>query len=200
MCPRPKVTDYAVKFELIFCGICHSDVHTGRNEWSNCSYPFIPGHELFGKVVEVGSKVTKFKVGDLCGVGCFIDACMECEYCKAGQEQYCLKGLTGTYNGNKQHGRVGGNQDTKTAGGYSGSNCVHEDFVIKMPEDIPQEKAGPLLCAGITMYSPLAHWKCKEGGKVVGVVGIGGLGTMGIKIAKAMGNKVVAISTSAKKE
>lgn len=185
---------------MLFCGVCHSDCHTGRNDWNNANYPFVPGHELLGKVTEVGSSVTKFKVGDTVGVGCFIDACLDCKSCKAGMEQYCLKGMTGTYNSKKQHGRVGGNQDTLTFGGYSASNVVHEDFVIKIPEGMDISKASPILCAGITMYSPLNHWGCTAGGKTVGIVGIGGLGTMGIKLAKALGNEVIAISTSAKKE
>lgn len=160
----------------------------------------VPGHELLGKVVEVGDKVTKFQVGDQVGVGCFVDACLDCEQCAAGHEQYCMKGMTGTYNAKKQHGRIGGNQDTMTFGGYSGSNVVHEDFVIKIPDGMDITKAAPILCAGITMYSPLKYWNCTEGGKTVGIVGIGGLGTMGIKLAKALGNEVVAISTSSKKE
>jgi len=198
--PRPKVTDYAVRFDMLYCGICHSDCHMGANEWDNVEYPFVPGHELLGKVVEVGAKVTKFKVGDHVGVGCFVDSCKDCANCNDGNEQYCLKGMTGTYNGTKQWGRVGGNQDTKTFGGYSGSNCVHEDFVIKIPDGMDIQKSSPIMCAGITMYSPLNHWGCTNGGKTVGIVGIGGLGTMGVKIAKALGNKVIAISQSAKKE
>ena len=198
--PRPKVTEHAVKFEMLFCGICHSDCHTGKNHWFNANFPFVPGHELLGRVVEVGEKVTKFKVGDTVGVGCFIDSCKDCPSCNVGMEQYCHNGMTGTYNADKKHGRVGGNQETKTFGGYSGSNCVHEDFVIKIPDGMDLEKTAPILCAGITMYSPLNHWKCLDGGKTVGVIGIGGLGTMGVKLAKAMGNKVVAISTSDKKE
>ena len=198
--PRPKVTDYAVKFEMLYCGICHSDCHMGLGHWGPCSYPFVPGHELLGTVVEVGSKVTKFKVGDHVGVGCFIDSCRDCEMCNEGEEQYCYKGLTGTYNADKKHGRVGGNQETKTFGGYSGSNVVHEDDVLKIPDGMDLEKTAPIMCAGITMYSPLCKWGLKEGGKTVGIIGIGGLGTMGIKLAKAMGNKVVAISTSDKKK
>jgi len=198
---RPKVTDFAVKFEMLYSGICHSDVHTGKNDWGPCNFPFVGGHELLGRVVEVGSKVTKFKVGDHVGVGCFIDACLGCPNCKKGDEQYCLKGMTGTYNGVKQHGRVGGNQETRTCGGYSASNTVHEDFVIKIPDGMDLTKAAPILCAGITMYSPLNYWGAASGEKkTVGIVGIGGLGTMGIKLAKALGNEVMAISSSNKKE
>lgn len=198
--PRPNVRANDVKFELLYCGICHTDVHQCRNDWKGANYPMVPGHELLGRVVEVGASVTKFKVGDAVGVGCFIGSCRDCESCKAGDEQYCYKGMVSTYNGAKQHAMVGGNQETKTFGGYSGSNVVHEDYVIKVPEGADLAKTGPILCAGITMYSPLVHWGCKEGGKTVGVVGIGGLGTMGVKLAKALGNKVVAISTSGKKE
>jgi len=128
--PRPNVSDNDVKFEIL----CHSDCHWGKNEYGATCYPFVPGHELLGKVVEVGSKVTKFKVGDTAGVGCFVDSCKDCPMCANGEEQYCNKGMTMTYNGVKQHGRVGGNKDLKTFGGYSGSNVVHEDFVIKIHE------------------------------------------------------------------
>lgn len=198
--PRPKVTDFDVKFEMLYCGICHSDCHIGSNEFGSTSFPFVGGHELLGKVVEVGGKVTKFKVGDYAAVGCFVDSCRDCPQCKEGEEQYCDKGMTATYNGSKDHGRVGGNQDTKTFGGYSGSNVVHEDYVIKIPDTMQLDKTAPILCAGITMYSPLCFWGAKQGGKTVGIIGVGGLGTMGIKLAKAMGNKVVAISTSDKKK
>jgi uncharacterized zinc-type alcohol dehydrogenase-like protein len=198
--PRPKVFGKQVKFEMLYCGICHSDCHMGLNHWNNANFPFVPGHELLGKVVEVGPEVTKFKVGDTVGVGCFVDSCSDCESCKSGCEQYCYKGMTGTYNAPKVHGKVGGNQDLRTFGGYTGSNVVHEDYVLKIPDDMDKEKTAPILCAGITMYSPLAHWDCLKGGKTVGIAGIGGLGTMGVKLAKAMGNKVVAISTSNKKE
>lgn len=154
-----------------------------------------------GKVVEVGSKVTKVKVGDNVGVGCFIDACLDCPRCKEGDEQYCDKGMTGTYGGDKKHGRVGGNQETKTCGGYSASNVVHEHFVCKIPDGIPPECAAPILCAGITMYDPLRHWGATAGKKMtIGIIGVGGLGTMGIKISKALGHDVYAISTSAHKE
>lgn len=144
--------------------------------------------------------MTKFKIGDHVGIGCMVDSCADCECCKGGEEQYCLKGFTGTYNGKKEHGKVGGNQDTFTFGGYTASYVAHEDFVIKIPDDMDHAKTPPILCAGITMYSPLNYWGCRNGGKTVGIVGIGGLGTMGVKLAKAMGNKVVAISTSDKKE
>jgi uncharacterized zinc-type alcohol dehydrogenase-like protein len=199
--PRPKVTDFTVKYELHYSGICHSDCHTGCNEWFNATYPCVTGHEHAGIVTEVGAKVTKFKVGDRVGVGCFIDACLECKMCKKGEENYCEKGITGTYNSTKKNLRVAGNTDILTFGGYSASNVVHEHFVMKIPDAIPMDKAGPLLCAAITLYDPLRHWGYTVGEKrIVGVVGVGGLGTMGIKLAKAMGHTVVAISRSLDKE
>jgi len=201
--PRPKVTDFTVKYELLYSGICHSDCHTGTNDWFSCCYPCVLGHEHAGVVTEVGSKVTKVEVGDRVGVGCFIDACLECKMCKRGDEQYCQKGMTGTFNGSKNHGRVAGNQELKTFGGYSASNVVHEYFVMKIPDAIPFEKAPPLFCAAITLYDPLKHWGATQvdGEKmVIGVVGVGGLGTMGIKIAKALGHTVVAVSRSMDKE
>lgn len=164
-------------------------------------YPCVPGHELCGRVVEVGEKVTKVKVGDNVGVGCFIDACLDCPRCNEGDEQYCNNGMTGTYGGEKKHGRVSGNQEVRTLGGYSGSNVVHEHFVCKIPDGIPLECAAPILCAGITMYDPLRHWGATQGKKMsIGIIGVGGLGTMGIKLANALGHDVYAISTSAHKE
>ena len=201
---RPKVGEMDVKFKMEFCGICHSDCHLGLNHLGGSMYPMVPGHELCGTVIEVGSGVTKVKVGDKCGVGCIIDSCLDCGTCKGGDEQYCEKGgSTHTYNSLKNHGHIGGNQETQNFGGYSGSNVVHEHFIIKIPDDMPLEKAGPIMCAGITMYDPLRHWGAtKEGGPkmCIGIVGVGGLGTMGIKMAHALGHRVVAISTSAGKE
>lgn len=199
--PRPKVTDFTVKYELMFSGICHSDCHTGTNDWFKCCYPCVLGHEHAGIVTEAGAKVTKVKVGDKVGVGCFIDACLDCKMCHKGEENYCEKGMVGTFNGTKSHGRVAGNQELKTFGGYAASNVVHEHFVMKIPDVIPFEKAAPLLCAGITLYDPLRHWGATNGDKmVIGVVGVGGLGTMGIKIAKALGHTVVVVSRSKDKE
>jgi uncharacterized zinc-type alcohol dehydrogenase-like protein len=199
--PRPNVTEFTVKYELHYAGICHSDCSTGTNEWFGTTYPCVVGHEHAGIVTEVGDKVTKVKVGDRVGVGCFIDACLECKMCKKGEENYCEKGMTGTFNGVKKHTRVGGNPNLTTFGGYSGSNVVHEHFVMKIPDAIPMEKAAPLFCAAITLYDPLRHWGYTVGDKkVVGVVGVGGLGTMGIKLAKALGHTVVAISRSLDKE
>ncbi len=200
---RPKVGDFDVKFEMKYCGICHSDVHLGLNHLGGSIYPMVPGHELVGTVVEVGPKVTKVKVGDNVGVGCIIDSCLACDSCHQGDEQYCEKGgNTHTYNSMKTYGHVGGNQETQNFGGYSGSNTVHEHFIIKIPDHLPLDTAGPILCAGITMYEPLRHWEAtKEGVKMtIGIVGIGGLGTMGIKQAKALGHTVYAISTTAAKE
>jgi uncharacterized zinc-type alcohol dehydrogenase-like protein len=199
--PRPKVTEFTVKYELHYAGVCHSDCSTGTNEWFGTTYPCVVGHEHAGVVTEVGDKVTKVKVGDRVGVGCFIDACLECNMCKKGEENYCEKGMTGTFNSVKKHGRVNGNPELTTFGGYSGSNVVHEHFVMKIPDAIPMEKASPLFCAAITLYDPLRHWGYTVGEKrVVGIVGVGGLGTMGIKLAKALGHTVVAISRSADKE
>ena len=199
---RPKVGDFDVKFVLKYCGICHSDCHEGQNYLGESMYPLVPGHELCGTVTEVGAKVTKVKVGDNVGVGCIIDACLKCETCREGEEQYC-DGCTHTYNSPKTQGHIGGNPDTQNFGGYSASNVVHEHFIIKIPDEVPLEKAGPLMCAAITMYDPLKYWGAtKPGGKqmTIGIIGIGGLGTMGIKLAKAMGHKVYAVSTSPAKE
>ena len=201
--PRPKVTDFTVKYELVYSGICHSDCHTGTNDWFACVYPCVLGHEHAGIVTEVGARVTKVKVGDRVGVGCFIDACLECKMCKKGEEQYCEKGMTGTFNGNKIHGRVGGNQELTTFGGYSATNVVHEYFVMKIPDSIPFDRAAPLFCAAITLYDPLRHWGATKEDRdkmVIGVVGVGGLGTMGIKLAKAFGHDVVVVSRSMDKE
>jgi uncharacterized zinc-type alcohol dehydrogenase-like protein len=199
---RPKVGDFDVKFEMHYCGICHSDVHLGLNHLNSAMYPIVPGHELVGKVVEVGSKVTKVQVGDHVGVGCISDACLECSTCKLGDEPYCLGGKSvHTYNDRKRYTHIGGNPDTQTFGGYSGSNVIHEHFVMKLPESIPLDKVGPIMCAGITMYDPLRHWGATEGKKMcIGIIGVGGLGTMGIKLSKALGHRVVAISTSANKK
>ena len=165
-------------------------------------YPIVPGHELVGKVVEVGSKVTKVKVGDNVGVGCVSDACLKCTSCDVGDEQYCLGGKSvHTYNDKKRYTHIGGNQETQTFGGYSASNVLHEHFIIKLPDSIPLEKVGPIMCAGITMYDPLRHWGATTGKMMcIGIIGVGGLGTMGIKLSKALGHRVVAISTSVGKK
>ena len=155
--PRPKVTDFTVKYELLYSGICHSDCHTGTNDWFTCVYPCVLGHEHAGVVTEVGAKVTKVKVGDRVGVGCFVDSCLDCKMCHKSEENYCEKGMVGTFNGKKKYGRIAGNQDSTTFGGYSASNVVHEYFVMKIPNAIPFEKAPPLFCAGVTLYDPLRH-------------------------------------------
>ena len=177
--------------EIAFAGICHSDIHTARDEWGEAMYPLVPGHEIAGIVTEVGSEVTKHAVGDRVGVGCFVDSCRECENCLAGEENYCLEGETGTYNAIGKDGRP-------TDGGYSSHIVVDEDYVLRIPEGISLDVAAPLLCAGITLYSPLRHWGVGEGTKVA-IVGLGGLGHMGVKLAHAMGAEVTVLSQSLKK-
>lgn len=190
---RRKPTPHDVEIDILFCGVCHSDLHTARSEWGPTMYPCVPGHEIVGKIISVGNHVTKFKVGDVVGVGCIVDSCRECEYCKDGLEQYCEPGMTGTYNSPDKH-----MEDKPTFGGYSESVVVDENYVVRIPENLDLAATSPLLCAGITTYSPLHHWKLGPG-KKVGIVGIGGLGHMGIKIAKAMGAHVVAFTTSQSK-
>ena len=186
---------------MLYSGICHTDVHLAGNDMGSTIYPIVPGHELLGVVTEVGSKVTKFKVGDYVGVGCIVDCCLDCEWCKEGDEQYCDKGMTMTYGYPKTHGRVPGDLNLTTFGGYSGSNVVDERFCLKIPSNLPLEKTAPILCAGITMWDPLRQWGATKGKKMtIGVVGVGGLGTMGIKLSKSLGHDVVAISTSVGKE
>lgn len=189
---RRSVTAHDVEIEILFCGVCHSDLHMARNEWHSTFYPIVPGHEIVGKVTRVGSNVSKFKVDDLAAVGCMVDSCRECEHCREGLEQYCDKGSILTYNGPDKHS--GG----MTYGGYSESIVVDEQFVLRVPSNLDLAATAPLLCAGITTYSPLRHWGVGPGQKV-GVIGIGGLGHMGIKLAKAMGAYVVVITTTASK-
>ncbi len=181
-----------VQIEILYCGVCHSDLHTARNEWKNTIYPAVPGHEIVGKVVAVGDQVKNFKVGDFAGVGCMVDSCGHCGSCDEGEEQYCENGFTGTYNG-----PVFGGENT--FGGYSQSIVVKESFVLKVRHDEKNlASVAPLLCAGITTYSPLRHWQVGPG-KKVGVVGLGGLGHMGVKLAHAMGAHVVLFTTSPSK-
>ncbi|KAA6438337.1 NAD(P)-dependent alcohol dehydrogenase [Dyadobacter flavalbus] len=189
---RRKPTAHDVEIDILYCGVCHSDLHTARNEWHGTIYPCVPGHEIVGRIVSVGDHVSKFKVGDVVGVGCMVDSCRECQYCQEGLEQYCEPGMTGTYNSPDKY------LDTPTFGGYSESVVVDENFVLRVPENLELAATAPLLCAGITTYSPLRHWNVGPG-KKVGIVGIGGLGHMGIKIAKAMGAEVVAFTTSESK-
>lgn len=189
---RREATAKDIEIDILYCGVCHSDLHTARNEWHNTVYPNVPGHEIVGRVTKVGSGVTKFKIGDLAAVGCMVDSCRECEYCKKGLEQYCEKGNVQTYNGADKH------LNKQTFGGYSERIVVDEDFVLRVPGNLDLAATAPLLCAGITTWSPLKHWKVGPGQKV-GIVGIGGLGHMGVKLAKAMGAHVVVITTSASK-
>jgi uncharacterized zinc-type alcohol dehydrogenase-like protein len=182
-----------VQIEIAYCGVCHSDLHTVRSEWAGTLYPCVPGHEIVGQVSAVGDKVTRFKVGQTVGVGCMVDSCQQCPSCKEGLEQYCEKGFVGTYNGRTK------DAPGHTLGGYSQRIVVDQKFVLEIRHPADQLAAvAPLLCAGITTYSPLRHWKVGPGSKV-GVVGIGGLGHMGIKIAHAMGAHVVAFTTSESK-
>ena len=189
---RRAPTAQDVDIEILYCGVCHSDLHTARDEWGGTVYPVVPGHEIVGRVLAVGAEVSTFKVGQMVGVGCMVGSCQHCEQCDAGLEQYCANGFVGTYNGpDKISGGV-------TYGGYSTRIVVNQKFVLRMPENLDPAAAAPLLCAGITTYSPLRHWKVGPGQKV-GIVGLGGLGHMGVKIAHAMGAKVVLFTTTASK-
>jgi uncharacterized zinc-type alcohol dehydrogenase-like protein len=187
--PRPD----DVVIEILYCGVCHSDLHNVRNDWGNANYPMVPGHEIIGRVVEVGPQVTRFKAGDRVGVGCMVDSCQHCAACGKGWEQYCENGATYTYNGTDP---VGG---SRTHGGYSEKVVVKQDFVLKVPDKLDLAGAAPLLCAGITTYSPLRHWNVGAGSRVA-IVGLGGLGHMGLKLAKAMGAEVTLFSRSPGKE
>ncbi|MGE2734430.1 NAD(P)-dependent alcohol dehydrogenase [Mycolicibacterium vaccae] len=180
-----------VRLDIHYVGICHSDIHTVRAEWGEVAYPLVPGHEIAGVVTEIGSEVTKFKVGDRVGVGCFVDSCRECAQCRAGEEQYCAAGMVATYNAVDRDG-------TTTQGGYSGAIVVDENYVLRIPDAIPLDKAAPLLCAGVTTFSPLRHWKAGEGTRVA-VIGLGGLGHLAVKLAVAMGAEVTVLSQSLKK-
>jgi uncharacterized zinc-type alcohol dehydrogenase-like protein len=183
-----------IRIEIKFAGICHSDIHTGRQEWHEIEYPFVPGHEIAGIVAEVGSEVTKHKVGDRVGVGCMVDSCGECANCQKGLEQYCLKGNTGTYDDYNKYGT-----GERTQGGYSSHIVVTEHFALRIPEGIGLDEAAPLLCAGITTYSPLRHWNAGPGKKVA-IIGLGGLGHMAVKLAHAMGAEVTVLSRSLSKK
>jgi uncharacterized zinc-type alcohol dehydrogenase-like protein len=182
-----------VLVEIEYAGICHSDIHQVREEWGEALFPMVPGHEIAGRVKEVGTSVTKFKPGMKAGVGVFIDSCRKCENCLKGENQYCLEGMTGTYNGYERDGK------TIAQGGYSTAIVVHEDYVLKLPDNLDMAGVAPLLCAGITLYSPLKHWGAGPG-KKVGIIGLGGLGHMGVKFAVAMGAEVSVLSHSANKE
>jgi len=190
---RREPTPHDVQIDILYCGVCHSDLHTVRDEWGGTVYPAVPGHEIVGRVTKVGDHVKRFKEGDLVGVGCLVDSCRECANCKEGLEQYCLNGWVGTYNGKDKHS--GG----VTYGGYSKQIVVHEDFVLTISDKQPLQGIAPLLCAGITTYSPLRHWKVGKGDKV-GIVGLGGLGHMGVKLAASFGAEVTMLSHSPSKE
>ncbi len=190
---RRELRPNDVQIQILYCGVCHSDLHTARNEWHGTTFPCVPGHEIVGRVTKVGSDVTLYKEGDLAGVGCLVDSCRECDNCKQGLEQYCEKVGTQTYN---SPDRVDG---SITKGGYSDNIIVREEFVLRISEKLPLEGVAPLLCAGITTYSPLRYWKVGKGHKV-GVLGLGGLGHMAVKLAASFGAEVTMLSTSASKE
>ena len=189
---RRELQPKDIAIEILYCGVCHSDIHTARSEWGPARYPVVPGHEIIGKVTAVGAEVKNFKPGDAVGVGCLVDSCQKCPACEEGVEQYCENGATYTYG---SPDKISGGH---TLGGYSEKIVVDESFVLRIPENLDLAKTAPLLCAGITTWSPLKHWNVKAGEKV-GVVGLGGLGHMGIKFARAMGAYVVMITTSDKK-
>lgn len=189
---RRDVGPHDVAFDIKFAGICHSDIHTVKAEWGQPNYPVVPGHEIAGVVTEVGSEVTAFKVGDHVGVGCMVNSCQNCENCAAGKEQYCTGGgMIGTYNATDKDG-------TPTQGGYSQAIVTNEKFVLRIPDALPLDKAAPLLCAGVTLWSPLRHWNVGPGSKVA-IIGLGGLGHMGVKLAAALGAEVTVLSQSLKK-
>jgi uncharacterized zinc-type alcohol dehydrogenase-like protein len=185
--------DRDVVLDILFCGVCHSDIHQARDEWGGGLFPMVPGHEIVGRVAKVGSRVKKFKPGDLAGVGCMVDACRDCESCRHGHEQFCQRGAAYTYNGTEM------DRKTPTFGGYSTQIVVDEAFTLRIPDGLDPAAAAPLLCAGITTYSPLRQWACKDGDRV-GVVGLGGLGHMAVKLASSMGAEVTMLSTSRAKE
>ncbi|MDF2159341.1 NAD(P)-dependent alcohol dehydrogenase [Algoriphagus sp. CAU 1675] len=189
---RREPGPFDVEIEILYCGVCHSDIHTARNEWNGTMYPVVPGHEIVGKVTRIGSGVTQHKVGDTVGVGVFVDSCGHCHSCEQDLEQYCENGHSQTYNSFLQ------DKKTITYGGYSTHIVVTEKFVLKVSDSLPLEGVAPLLCAGITTYSPLRYWKVKKGDKV-GVVGLGGLGHMAVKLASAMGAEVTMLSRSPQK-
>jgi uncharacterized zinc-type alcohol dehydrogenase-like protein len=189
---RRDLREHDVLIDIQYCGICHSDIHQARDEWGGSIFPMVPGHEIAGVVSKVGGKVTQYKVGDKVGVGCFVDSCRSCEYCAQDLQQFCTQGMTLTYNGYERDGK------TLTYGGYSKQIVVDENYVLRMPSNLSLAAAAPLLCAGITLYSPLKHWRAGPGKKVA-IVGLGGLGHMGVKIAHALGAEVTVLSHSLKK-
>jgi uncharacterized zinc-type alcohol dehydrogenase-like protein len=190
---RRAVGEHDIQIDILYCGVCHSDYHQIRDDWGGSIYPMVPGHEIVGRVSKTGDDVKKFKIGDLVGVGCLVDSCRVCNSCKEGLEQYCSNGNSPTYNGYEQ------DKKTPTYGGYSKIIVVNEGFVLRVSEKLPMASVAPLLCAGITTYSPLRHWKIGKGHKVA-IAGLGGLGHMGVKFAASFGAEVTVLSTSANKE
>jgi uncharacterized zinc-type alcohol dehydrogenase-like protein len=190
---RREPGEHDVLIEILFCGVCHSDLHQVRNEWASSSYPMVPGHEIVGRVARVGPRVTRFAAGDSVGVGCFVDSCRTCPACMRGEEQYCDGHIAFTYNSTQKDGK------TPTQGGYSSQIVVDENYVVRVPKGAPLDRVAPLLCAGITTYSPLRHWKVSKGQKVA-VLGLGGLGHMAVKYAAALGAEVTLLSSSPSKK
>lgn len=189
---RREPSDNDVVININYCGVCHTDIHQVGDEWGGSKFPMVPGHEITGIVSQVGPKVTRYKVGDRVGVGCFVNSCRKCDSCNKNLEQYCMEGMVATYNGVERDG-------TATQGGYSNKIVVDENYVLKIPDKLPLDKSAPLLCAGITLYSPLMHWKAGPGKKVA-IIGLGGIGHMGVKIAHALGAEVTVLSQSLKKQ
>jgi len=190
---RREPGDYDVVIDIKYCGICHTDIHQVGDEWGGSTFPMVPGHEITGIVLQIGPKVTRYKAGDRVGVGCFVDSCRKCGPCSKNLEQYCVEGMTTTYNGIERDG------NTRTQGGYSNKIVVDENYVLRIPGNLPLDKAAPLLCAGVTLYSPLMHWKAGLGKKVA-IIGLGGIGHMGVKLAHALGAEVTVLSHSLKKQ
>lgn len=190
---RRDPREHDVVIDIKFSGICHSDIHQARDEWGGSLFPMVPGHEIVGVVSKIGSKVSKYKIGDKVGIGCFVDSCRTCANCKQDLQQFCVEGMTATYNSKERDGK------TLSQGGYSDVIVVNEDYVLRLPDNLPLDATAPLLCAGITLYSPLSHWKAGPGKKVA-IIGLGGLGHMGVKIAHAMGAEVTVLSQSNRKK
>jgi uncharacterized zinc-type alcohol dehydrogenase-like protein len=188
---EPRANDVVI--DIRYCGICHSDIHQVGDEWGGSIFPMVPGHEITGVVSQVGPKVTRYKIGDRVGIGCFVDSCRKCDPCRKNLEQYCAEGMTTTYNGIERDGH------TPTQGGYSNKIVVDENYVLAIPDNLPLDKVAPLLCAGVTLYSPLMHWKAGPG-KRVAILGLGGIGHMGVKISHALGAEVTILSHSLKKQ
>jgi alcohol dehydrogenase (NADP+) len=190
---RRELSQKDVLIDILYCGVCHSDIHQVRDEWGGSIFPMVPGHEIVGRISKIGSAVTNFKVGDLAGVGCFVDSCRTCASCKEGLEQYCEQGMVGTYNSLER------DRKTPTYGGYSSKIVVDESYTLHVSEKLSLDRVAPLLCAGITTYSPIMHWKIGKGHQVA-VLGLGGLGHMAVKLAASLGSEVTVLSTSKSKE